>query len=194
MRGVGGERIRGELAGVASHRLAHARVAAWPAPAVARAVAPLRDAVRDVLEQVEPRDALRAQQRHRVGIRLLEQRREQIARVDLGLLRARAVRERVLEHAVEGERLARLDRLVAGHALEIVGQELLERRLQRGHVRAGVQQDLLAALVVRERVEQVLDRQVGIPAHDGLAQGGLQRQVQLAPDLAHSFSTPARSG
>jgi hypothetical protein len=189
--GVGGERIRGQLAGFAAHPVAHARPRRR---AFGLAVAALRDPVRDVLQQIEPRDPLRAQQRHRVGIRLLEERRQQIAGIDLGLLGVLAVRDRVLEHAVEGQRLARIHRLVARHALEIVGKKLLERALERGQVRPGVQQDLLAALVVRERVEQMLDRQVRVPARDGLAQGGLEREVQLASDLAHSFSTPARSG
>ena len=57
----------------------------------------------------------------------MEERGDDVARVDLQLLGALAVRDRVLEHAVEGERLAALEGLVARHRLEIFGEEAVER-------------------------------------------------------------------
>ena len=59
---------------------------------------------------------------------------------------------------------------------------------------ADVLQHLFAALVVEQRVEQVLDGQVGVMALHRLARGRLERELQLPVDLAHSSSTPARSG
>ena len=70
----------------------------------------------------------------------------------------------------------------------------LERRLQRVHVRTGVEQDLRALAVVEHGVEEVLHRHEGVAPHRRLAQRGLQHQVELAADLAHSFSTPALRG
>jgi hypothetical protein len=57
-----------------------------------------------------------------------------------------------------------------------------------------VVQDLGAARVVDQGEEQMLDRHVGVASRDRLAHGGLQHDVELAPDLAHSCSTPDRSG
>ena len=98
--------------------------------------------------------------------------------------------QRALEHAVEGQRLARLVGLVAGHALEIVAEVALERGLQLAQIGARVVQDLGAARVVEQREEQVLDRHVGVPARDRLAHRRLEHDVKLAADLAHSCSTP----
>ena len=83
-------------------------------------------AVRDVLQHVEPRDALRAQQRHGVRVGLLEDRGDEIPRLDLVALGVVGVRERLLDHAVEGERLAGLDRLLAGLALDLVVEVALQ--------------------------------------------------------------------
>jgi len=95
---------------------------------------------------------------------------------------------------VEGEGLSRVVGLVAGDLLEVLPEEALEGVLQGLHVAARVADDLDAALVVEQREEQVLDRHVGMAPRDRLAHGGLERQVELAADLAHSFSTPARRG
>ena len=67
----------------------------------------LRDAVRDVLEDVEPRHALRAQQRQRPASRAPGRwRRRRSPASTSSRLGVLGVRERVLDHAVEGERLA----------------------------------------------------------------------------------------
>ncbi len=95
---------------------------------------------------------------------------------------------------MKGERLARVVGLVARNLLEILTKEPLQLRLQGLCVSARVAEDLEPALVVEEREEKVLDGHVGMPPRDRLPHGGLQREVQLATDLAHSFSTPARSG
>ena len=156
--------------------------------------AELRLAVADVSQQIQARDALRPQQRHRVGVGLLEDRGEQIADLDLVLLGARGVVHRVLQDAVEREGLERVDRVVARHALEVLFEELLELDAQALHVGPRMAQDAGAVLVVQQGVEQMLDGQVGVSAHDGLAVGRLERQLEVATDRAHSFSTPERRG
>src|SRR6267142_817741 len=70
----------------------------------------LRDAVRHIFEYVEAGHALRAQQRQRLRVGLLEDRGDEIAGVDLLALRVLRVSERALDDAVEGERLTRVDR------------------------------------------------------------------------------------
>ena len=154
----------------------------------------LRDAVGEELQHVEARDAVGAQQSHRVGVGLLEERCDQVAGFDLVLLGARGVLERVLDHPVEGQGLLELAAAALGELLDLVLEELLELALQPAHPGADVLQHLFAALVVEQRVEQVLDGQVGVMALHGLARGRLERELQLPVDLAHSSSTPARSG
>ena len=146
------------------------------------------------LQHVEARDVVGAQQSHRVGVGLLEERGDQVAGFDLVLLGARGVLERVLDHPVEGQRLLELAAAALGELLDLVLEELLELALQPAHAGADVLQHLFAALVVEQGVEQVLDGQVGVMALHGLARGRLDRQLQLPVHLAHSSSTPARSG
>jgi hypothetical protein len=184
------ERIGGQLAGLAEALGARGH----PGGTVGAFAARLRHAVRDVLEHVEARDTLRAQERHRVRLRLLEDRGEDVARVDLVLLGALAMRHRVLEHAVERERLARFVGVLAGHLLEVVAEVAVERGLERGHVGARVVQDLAAARVVDHREQEVLHRDVVVAPRERLAHGRLQHQMELSADPAHSFSAPARSG
>ena len=185
------QRVRGHLAGLPAAGLEAGRRALGHLSAGVRG---LRDAVGDVLEHVETRDSLGAQQRHGVGVRLLEERGDQVPGFDLLLLRPLAVPHGALEHAVEGQRLERLEGLVARHALQVLGEEALEARLERPDLPAGVAQDVDTLFVVEQRVEEMLDRHVGVPAHHGLAEGRLQGQTHRARDLAHSLSVPARSG
>ena len=72
----------------------------------------------DVLEQIQPRDSLGAQQSDGVGVWLLEDRSQQVAAVDLLLLSALAVNHGVLEHAVKCQGLPALERLVSGNTLD----------------------------------------------------------------------------
>ena len=150
--------------------------------------------MRHVLEDVEPRHALGAQQRQRLRVGLLEDGGHEIARVDLLALGVLCVRERALDHAVERERLAGLDRLLTRLAGDLVVEETRELALELPDVRARVAQHLGTALVVAEREQEVLDRQVGVAAAHGFAHRRLQGELQLAVEAAHSGSDPARRG
>ena len=66
----------------------------------------------------------------RLRVGLLEDRGDQIARVDLVALGVVGVRERLLDHAVERERLAGLDRLLARLARDLVVEEALQLGLE----------------------------------------------------------------
>ena len=160
----GRERIGGTLASSSPRAGRRGASARAPAGLARRARRASRSPCEMYLQHVEPRDALRAQQRDRVRVGLLEDRGEQIARLDLVLLRALGVRERVLDHAVEGERLERLVRVVA-----------LARPRRR---RSAASVDFSAQVAPQwrstssprsswqEREEQVLDGHVGVAARD----------------------------
>jgi len=141
--------------------------------------------VRDVLEQIETVDLLGAKQDHRVGIGLLEERNQQIPDLDLILLGARSVVDRVLQHPVKGQGLARLDDLVAGDLLEVFAEEALEIALEGVDMPSAAPDDLDAALIVQQCEQEVFDRHIGVTPMDGLAIGRLQGQLQLATDSCH---------
>ena len=61
--------------------------------------------MRDVFEDVETRDILRGEERRRVRLRLLKDRREDVAGFGFVALRGLDVEHRRLERAAEGRRL-----------------------------------------------------------------------------------------
>ena len=82
----------------------------------------LGDAVREVLEHVEPRDALFGQQRGRPRLRLLQDRRDQIAHLRFLPLRALHVQHRRLQRPAERRRLLGLALLSARQRFDRVVQ------------------------------------------------------------------------
>ncbi len=78
----------------------------------------LADAVRDVLEHVEPRDALCGEELRSVRLVLLQRGREHVARLHFLASSALYVQYRGLEDATEGERLLRLLLLTASELLD----------------------------------------------------------------------------
>ncbi len=107
--GEGGERIaRGRRVVV----VPAAGVAGRPASARRR----LRDAVRQVGDDVEPGDALLREEEGGVRIGLPEDRGQQVGAVDLLTSRRLHVRRRALEDALEAERLLRRALVIPGRA------------------------------------------------------------------------------
>ena len=124
----------------------------------------LADAVRDVFEHVEPRHALVREQLRRVRLGLLQRRREHVARLHFLAARALHVQHRRLEHAAEGHRLLGLFLLAARELLDVLVQVLVEIAPELRQIGAARGEDPLAVRIVRQRVEQVLERQVRVPA------------------------------
>ncbi len=102
--------------------------------------------------------------------------------------------QRALEHPVEGQGLAQLHGLLARLLLEIALEEGLELVLELADARPTALEDAGAVAVEGQRVQQMLDGQVGVPPGHGLAGGCLDGELELAAELTHSFSVPARSG
>ena len=205
-RGRLGQIVRERGEGIGGHLLVLAEAAtprhrAIPIGAAVRAR--LRDPVRLVAEHVEPRDLVAAQQGHRVRVRLLEERRQQIARFHLFLLRGVGLGQRALDHPVEGEGLRRVVRPLPLVVLDLLVEEVGELGLEPTQIDADVAQDLGALVVVGQREQQMLHGQIGMPPRDGLTQRGLQGHLQFAIDVAqevgsiptgYSGSAPARRG
>ncbi len=188
--GVGGERVarRPLLLFVLAGR---GRLASFAIRLAGRSLA---HAVRDVVQHVEARDAVRRQQLHGVRARLAQERRQHVADAGFVLARALHVDDGRLQHAAEGERLLRRPARVRRQPLHRLLQEIGELAPQPRHVHARGLEDLLALGVVRRREQQVLHRQVGVPAHHRLACRQVQDALERRAEHRQASSIPARSG
>ena len=91
--------------------------------------------MRDEFEDVEPRDALRLEQTRRLRLRLLEDRRQDVAGVHFGALRALDVQDGRLQDAPERRRLLRLALVTAPELLDRLLQVLVQLAPQPGRDR-----------------------------------------------------------
>ena len=105
-----------------------------------------------------------------MALRLLEDGREDVAGVRFVALRALDVQDRGLQHAAERHRLLGLLLGPAALALDRLVEVRAERAPQRRQVRAAGREDPLAVGIVRERVEQVLEREIRVPPRDRFAE------------------------
>ncbi len=141
-----------------------------PRPAALLAV--LADAVRDVLEDVEPPDPLLLEQVDRVRAALAGDGHQHVAGVELAAAGALHVPGGALEHALEGRGL--LGILLRAHRLEGAVEVLLELLLEQLQVGAAGEQHLRGDLVLGHRVEQVLQRHVLVTPSPGLGHRRLE--------------------
>ena len=132
----------------------------------------------DVLEDVEPRDALRGQELRRVRPVLLERGGDHVAGVHFLAPRALHVQHRGLQDAPERQRLLRFLLLPARELLDRLVQILVEVAAQLRHVGTARGEDPLPLRVVRERVEQVLEREVRVTPRGRFAIGDGQNDLE----------------
>ena len=118
--------------------------------------------MRDVLEDVESRDALGSEELRRVRAVLLQRGGNHIAGMNFLAAGALDVEHGGLKHATERESLLGFLLLAPGELLDGVLKVLVQIATQLRHVRATRRQDPLAVGIVSERVQQVLERQVGM--------------------------------
>ena len=165
---------RGEVGGVGSQRIALGGAAALTLPRfrigrtgrLSRSGVRRRhlgESVREVLGEVQDAHALCPQQLSRVGLRLLQRGDQDVARVHFLTAGALDLQHRALEHPAEGQRLLGLLRLPR-ELLDAIVQVTVEILAQLRQIGAAGDQDPLAVLVVGQHVEQMLDREMGVPA------------------------------
>ena len=105
-----------------------------------------------------------------MALRLLENRREDVAGVRFVPLRALDVQNRGLQHAAKRHRLLGIALRAALLALDRLVEVRAERAPQRRQIGAAGGEDSLAVGIVREGVEQVLEREVRVPPRDRFAE------------------------
>ena len=104
-----------------------------------------------------------------MGLRLLEDRREDVAGVHFVALRALDVQHGRLQHAAKRHRLLGLALAAALVVLDRLVEIRRQVLAQRRQIGAAGRENALAVRVVRERVQQVLEREVRVPARDRFA-------------------------
>ena len=114
----------------------------------------------------------------RVGLRLLQRRRQHVAGLHFLPAGALDVQHGSLKHAPERERLLRFLLLPAAVLFDRIPQVLVEILPQLWKVRAARGQDSLAVLIVRQRVQQVLERQMRVTPRGCLAIGNGEHDFQ----------------
>ena len=182
---VGGQRVardRRRLVVTCGHRLALARV--W---LVGQRVGHLADAVGDEVEDVEPGDALGEQCLRRKRARLLERGRQHVSGAHFAAARALHVQHGRLQHATERDGLRRVFLPAARELLDLVGQVRVERLAQLGQVGAARAENGFAVGVVRQRVEQVLERQVRVSPRGCFAVGDGQNDFKCLAEHSSLF-------
>ena len=117
----------------------------------------LGDAVRDVVDDVQARDALLLQEVHRVGVLLAEDRHQHVGAGDFLLARGLHVQDGTLDDALEAERGLRVHLAVGRDARGLLGDVLRQVLAQLVHVGAAGAQHLGGGRVVQQREQQVLD-------------------------------------
>ena len=192
---IGGERIVGQAAVlVVALRLRVQLVVVSRRPH-AGLVPHFQSAVRDVPEQIQPRNTLFFQQIQRVGVALAVERHQHVAAVD-GLFPRRLHLHRCpLQHPLEGAGLFRIA-LAPFRKLGLrLGQVAFEVPFQLHQPGPAGAQDPRRDRVAQQRVEKVLQRHMLVPPRLGLGERQPQTRFQLFGDRqAHSGSIVHRKG
>ena len=139
----------------------------------------LRHAVRDVVDDVEPRDALLLEQVDRVRVALAKHRRDHVAGRHLLATGGLDVHRGALEHALERERLIGTGLFAFRQLVDLLVEEALEVAAQAVDAAAALDDDIGAGRVVEDRQQQVLERQVLVAASADIVDGTLKSGLQL---------------
>jgi hypothetical protein len=137
---------------------------------------------RDVIGHGDMCDPVALQQQHGVALLLAENRHQNIVHPDFVLAAGLYVEHSALQHALEVElRLHRV--LLAGYRNppQSVGRNVLpEVRAELIEVRAAFFEPLAHPLGVKNREQQVLDRQKFMVCAAGVTEGLIEARLQLA--------------
>ena len=120
--------------------------------------------MRDVRDDVEPRDALLFEQRHGERVALGEDGDEHVRARDLFLAARLHVHDGAPDRALHAERRRGRRRRVLRDRLDLLVRKSSSFFLSALRIAARVTDDVRRRLVEQERVEQVLDRHVLVPS------------------------------
>ncbi len=149
----------------------------------------LLDAVRDVVDDVEPGHALLVQVVDGVRVLLAEDRHQHVGAGDFLLARAGRlhVHDRALDHALEAQRRLRVDLVAAADGRRVLLDEPAQALAQLVDVGCAGAQHLGGRGVVEQREQQVLDGDEFVPLLARLDERHVQADFQFLRDHAASI-------
>ena len=138
--------------------------------------------MRQIVDDIEPRDVLKTEQVDGLGLLLAENRDEHVAGQDLLLAALLHVENRALQYALEAERRLHVDVLVVVQAQARcgVGDELLQLAAEPADVGAAILQNLYDLGRIEQREQQVLHGDEFVVLLAGLLKGLVQTVFELA--------------
>ena len=109
-----------------------------------------------------------------MGLRLLQDGREDVA--DLGVLPLRAlhVHDRGLQDPAECRRLFRFVLLSARERFDRLVEVRAQAPSKLPEIRPAGAEDALAVGIVRQRIQQMLQREIRVPARNSLTEGNME--------------------
>lgn len=141
----------------------------------------LGDAMRQIVDDVQPGHILLVEEVHRMRILLAKDRHQHVGASDLLLARGLHVVDGALQHALEAQRRLGVAAIVFRQAGDRGFDRLFQVRTQAARVRAGRLQDGLRRGIFQEREQQVLDGHEFVPSFTGAL-------VALADGLLEVFA------
>ncbi len=125
------------------------------------------NAVRQVIDHVQPRDVLLIQVIDRVGVFFAEDRDQNVGAGDFFPARRLHVIDRALQHPLEPQRGLRIALYIVGEHRDRGCNRLLQIAAQPGEIGATGFQDDLSRGIVQEGQQQMFDRHVLMPRLTG---------------------------
>ncbi len=131
----------------------------------------LGNAVRNIVHQIEARDALLLQQEDRIGVWFAEHGDQHIAAVDLFALRRLCVNHRALQDAMKAQCLLRLLFPALGQRFHLAGEVFFERSGEPLEVAAARKDRSFAVLIAQQGKKQVFQAHILMAPSLGFFQG-----------------------
>ncbi len=154
----------------------------------------LGDAVRDVVDDVQARDAALVQEIDGVRFLLAEDRDQHVGAGDFLLARGLDVQDRALDDALEALRGLRVGVRMRRQARRVLLDEVGQDAAQLVQVHAAGLQDLGRGRVVQHREQQVLDGDELVLLLPGLDKGHVEGDFQFLRNHRPSFTSVRPTG
>ncbi len=148
----------------------------------------LGDAVGDVVDHVDPRDALLLEQEHRLTFLFAEDRDQHVGAGDFALAGTLHVEYRTLQDALEAQgRLGFAILVVLGNQRRGGIDELLQVSPQLVQIRTARLQNRRGGFVIQKRQQQVLNGHELMPLRPRLLEGEIEGDFELS--IQHDFTS-----
>src|SRR5436190_262787 len=127
----------------------------------------------EIVQDVEPADALLCQQVHGMGVAFLEHGGQDVAAIDRCLPRSLCLQGGAFEHTLERRRRGWLGSSTLREGLDTLGQELFQLVPEDSESAATMLEHLTAGFFVEKGIEQMLQRHIFVTPLQRLVEGAM---------------------